>query len=144
MRVKVSRKLLTPLHDLIQPLLAFKRQLASLLWLSEITICLGRGGWQQNHSAMSSVAELVMPPEYFWWLSLFSVVLAAASTQHRVPTAADRSLSPFLRFCFRSRWCIGGVVRTSELQLSRLWVDFLDADATTEQKFTEAQSFSHL
>ena len=111
------------------------------LWLSEITVCLGRGGWQQNHSAMSPVAELVMSPEYFWWLSLFSVVLAAASTQHRVPTAADRGLSPFLRFCFRSRWCIGSVVRTSELQLSRLWVDFLDADAATEHKLTEAQSF---
>ena len=36
-----------------------------------------------------------------WWLSLFSVVLAAASTQHRVPTAADRGRFPFLRFCAR-------------------------------------------
>ena len=54
----------------------------------------------------------------FLWFSL------PPAPDHRVPTAADRGLFPFLRFCSRSRWCTRSVVRTSELQLPRLCADF--------------------
>ena len=63
------------------------------LWLSEITVCLGRGGWQQDHFTMTTVSKGVMSlAKVVMSAEDFPVVPAAASAQHRAPTAADSRL----------------------------------------------------
>ena len=79
------------------------KRLRRALWLSEITVCLCRGeGWQQNHSAMLPVAELVISPEYFSGgsrCSLWFLLPPAPSTGCRQPQTG--TVPPFFVFVLR-------------------------------------------
>ena len=72
------------------------------LWLSEITVCLGRGGWQQNHITMMPLTKLGMSSE-----GILRFLLPPAPNKGR-RQPQTRGCALFLSFLKAPEWGVAG------------------------------------